>query len=250
MLPRIKVNVGRGYDPVELQQLIDTDLQTINKTVVGAINELLDKVENIDPSTSFNPTNGALLETITQEKVDQWNSAQENTIEKIFVNNSEVSIIDKSVSMNIPTKASDIGAASSDHDHDGVYLKTTEPIPAALLPTTFVGLGETAETAFRGDLGKIAYDHAMSEHAPSTAQENVIEVFKMVDTDLPIISKTVTIPIASSSSYGVVKSSTGVNKIAVSEDGTMQVGSISVSNLVVPDGEEFVLNGGSSTVSA
>lgn len=48
MLPKIKVDVGRGYDPVELQQVIDTDLLTRNKTVVGAINELLDKVEDLD----------------------------------------------------------------------------------------------------------------------------------------------------------------------------------------------------------
>lgn len=41
MIPKIKVNVGRGLEPVELQQVIDTDLQTRNKTVVGAINELL-----------------------------------------------------------------------------------------------------------------------------------------------------------------------------------------------------------------
>lgn len=48
MIPRIKVNVGAGLDPVEIQQVIDTDLQTIDKTVVGAINELLDKVEELE----------------------------------------------------------------------------------------------------------------------------------------------------------------------------------------------------------
>lgn len=48
MIPKIKVDVGRGLDPVELQQVIDTDLQTRNKTVVGAINELLDKVEDLE----------------------------------------------------------------------------------------------------------------------------------------------------------------------------------------------------------
>ena len=44
MIPKIKVAVGRGHEPVELQQVIDTDLMTRNKTVVGAINELMDKV--------------------------------------------------------------------------------------------------------------------------------------------------------------------------------------------------------------
>lgn len=234
--------------------------------------------------------NGALIESITQESVDQWNAAQPNTIEKIFVNNSEVSIIDKNVNLTIPTRASDIGAAAADHDHDGVYLKANETIPAALLPSfvddvveveTFDGLpnpgesgklyvtidenkswrwsgtqyveiskgialGETAETAFRGDLGKIAYDHAISEHAPINAQENVIEIFKMVDEPIPVKEKSVTIPIASAKSYGVVKSSSGANQVAVASDGTMKAGVISTSSLKVPIGESLVLNGGSA----
>lgn len=48
MIPKIKVDVGRGRDPVELQQLIDTDLLTRRKTVVGAINELLGKIEELE----------------------------------------------------------------------------------------------------------------------------------------------------------------------------------------------------------
>lgn len=47
MIPKIKVNVGKGLDPVELQQFIDTDLQTRDKTVVGAINELLSRIESL-----------------------------------------------------------------------------------------------------------------------------------------------------------------------------------------------------------
>ena len=33
-------------------------------------------------------------------------------------------------------------------------------------------LGETSDSAYRGDRGKIAYDHAMSPHAPADAQKN------------------------------------------------------------------------------
>ena len=39
---------------------------------------------------------------------------------------------------------------------------TYVPIPE------MVTLGETASTAFRGDKGKVAYEHAMSDHAPTT----------------------------------------------------------------------------------
>ena len=42
MYPKILYKIGRGYRPVELQQVIDTELKTKNKTVVGAINEVLE----------------------------------------------------------------------------------------------------------------------------------------------------------------------------------------------------------------
>lgn len=36
-----------------------------------------------------------------------------------------------------------------------------------------LALGETSSTAYRGDRGKIAYDHSQTAHAPSNAQQNV-----------------------------------------------------------------------------
>lgn len=42
MNPKIKVNIGKGRPPVELQQCVDTDLKTESKTVTGAINELFE----------------------------------------------------------------------------------------------------------------------------------------------------------------------------------------------------------------
>lgn len=244
-------------------------------------------------NSGFDPANGALIESITQVMVDKWNAGQANTIEQIFVNNAEIPIIDKIAKLTIPTKASDIGAAAEEHNHDGVYLKANETIPAALLPgyvddvvevatfddlpnpgepgkiylvidinktyrwsgTQYIGmfdsivLGETAETAFRGDLGKVAYEHAISEHAPLNAQENVIEVFKIAGVDAPIENKTVNVPIATAVKHGVVKSSSGANQVNIATDGTMRVGVISTSSLKVPIGHVLILNGGSSDES-
>ena len=53
MIPKIKVNVGRGHEPVELQQVIDTDLLTRNKTVVGAVNELYYEIKEGEEARSF-----------------------------------------------------------------------------------------------------------------------------------------------------------------------------------------------------
>lgn len=53
-----------------------------------------------------------------------------------------------------------------------------------------VTLGETSSTAYPGDKGKIAYDHAKSKHAPSNAEENVIDTITVNGTIQPISNKT------------------------------------------------------------
>ena len=59
-----------------------------------------------------------------------------------------------------------------------------------------LALGETSSTAYRGDRGKIAYDHSQTQHAPATAQENIIETIKTNGTTLtPDANKAVDIVI-------------------------------------------------------
>ena len=79
------------------------------------------------------------------------------------------------------------------------------------------------------------------------AQVNVIENISVAGTILDIVNKTVDIPVAGLDNYGVVKSSTGANKVNVATDGTMSVNKIDINSVVVPIGEEIILNGGNST---
>lgn len=58
-----------------------------------------------------------------------------------------------------------------------------------------LALGETSSTAYRGDRGKIAYDHSQSDHAPSNAQANVIESVKVNGTALTVTSKAVNVTV-------------------------------------------------------
>ncbi len=51
-----------------------------------------------------------------------------------------------------------------------------------------VALGETSSTAYRGDRGKIAYDHSQAAHAPSNAARNVIVGVKINGTELSVDS--------------------------------------------------------------
>lgn len=53
-----------------------------------------------------------------------------------------------------------------------------------------LALGETSSTAYRGDRGKIAYDHSQTAHAPSNAERNIIVGVQKNGTDLTIDSST------------------------------------------------------------
>ena len=63
-----------------------------------------------------------------------------------------------------------------------------------------LALGETSSTAYRGDRGKIAYDHSQTAHAPSDAEKNVQSDWSVTDTssDAYIKNKPTTL-----SGYGI-----------------------------------------------
>ena len=94
-----------------------------------------------------------------------------------------------------------------------------------------LALGETDSTAYRGDRGKIAYDHSQTAHAPANAEANVLESVSTPDGALTITNKGVTVPTATSSILGLVKGSSAGNEVAVGNDGTMEVNSLSTDKL-------------------
>lgn len=59
-----------------------------------------------------------------------------------------------------------------------------------------VALGETDKTAYRGDRGKIAYDHSQAAHAPANAEANVQSDWSVSDTssDAYIKNKPTSLP--------------------------------------------------------
>lgn len=60
----------------------------------------------------------------------------------------------------------------------------------------------------------------------------------------------VNVPMGSATALGVVKGSEAENQVKVTADGVMEVNNINVNKLVQSEGEELILNGGSSTVTA
>lgn len=91
-----------------------------------------------------------------------------------------------------------------------------------------------------------ADEKAKLEGIEAKAQVNILEVVKVNGSALPITEKAVNIPLATAEVLGVVKGSTAENKIAIGEDGTMEVNSLNVSKLAQTTGDTLILNGGTS----
>lgn len=57
-------------------------------------------------------------------------------------------------------------------DANNRFVSDTEKSTWNAKGSSSLALGETSSTAYRGDRGKIAYDHSQAAHAPSAAQKN------------------------------------------------------------------------------
>lgn len=91
-----------------------------------------------------------------------------------------------------------------------------------------------------------ADEKAKLEGIEANAQANILDVVKINGTALPIAEKAVDIPLATAEVLGVVKGSADENKIAIGEDGTMEVNSLNVNKLAQTAGDTLILNGGTS----
>ena len=59
------------------------------------------------------------------------------------------------------------------HNSDSIrHITSSERTTWNAKGSSNLGLGETSATAYRGDRGKIAYDHSQTAHAPTNAQKN------------------------------------------------------------------------------
>lgn len=87
-----------------------------------------------------------------------------------------------------------------------------------------IALGETSSTAYRGDRGKIAYDHSQTAHAPVNAEENQ-NTFSSVTvgyTDISANSKTDTLTFAAGDNITLTPD-TENNKITISSTGNVSL---------------------------
>ena len=81
------------------------------------------------------------------------------------------------------------------------------------------------------------------------AQVNTLEKITLAGIEADVIDKVIDIPVAKVDKVGLVKSAIGANKVNVAADGTMSVNKVDINSVVVPVGEEVILNGGNSNGS-
>lgn len=84
-----------------------------------------------------------------------------------------------------------------------------------------LALGETSSTAYRGDRGKIAYDHSQAAHAPSNAEVNQNAFSNVVvgSTTIAADSKTDTLTLVAGSNVTITPDATN-DKITISSTNT------------------------------
>ena len=75
-------------------------------------------------------------------------------------------------------------------------------------------------------------------------QANVIEKITLNGVETQVVEKTVDIPLATTTQFGLVKGSNAENEVAVKENGVMSVNTLNIQKLSQTEGETLVLDCG------
>ena len=167
------------------------------------------------------------------------------------------------------SKISNIAIANVVDLQDALNSKVTSEEGKSLVSNTLITkLGNLAEiksvsgefTLTDGELSvnAIAADKITGLPAALTeienlkgAQSSYVKSVSVNGTALELSAEQgVNIPVATDSVFGVVKSASGDNKVAVAADGTMSVASVNITSLSQNEGEWLEINGGGANLNA
>lgn len=235
-------------DQYKEYMLIDGALAQIGDTSVDlepyATKEAL-ATQKEELSGSIDTVNGALADHkadavahVTADERNAWNSAVTDLAERAAIkaigNNLELT---ENGTLNAVVEEYELPTASAT-ELGGVKVGDNLQIADGVLSVP----AASATTA--GVLA--AADYVKLQNLPENAQENVVVgallngVAAQIDED-----KNIVVPLASENA-GLVVSSDEDDKVAVQNDGTMTVNSLSTSKLYVPSGETLILFGGNA----
>lgn len=202
--------LNNKVDKVDGKQLTTNDYTTEEKNKLAGLQNTI--VDSTLSSSSTNPVQNRIVNTALAEKVPITRTINN----KVLSGNITLSAVDVSA---IPTTQK--GAASGVAELDATGKVPAAQLPSyvddvleydtkANFPATgetgkiyiakdanktyrwsgtayaeisaSIALGENASTAYRGDRGKIAYDHSQTAHAPVGAEVNVQSDWSATDT--------------------------------------------------------------------
>lgn len=200
-----EVSTGDSYIWNGTEWLISAkaDWENVNLQWVNIIDKPNSSVSNIDDAVDkkHEHNNLTLLQSITQTLIDKWNSAWEHITDSIKhitsaertlwntvtdkvdkvtgkgLSTEDYTTAEKNKLLGIEDNANNyVHPITSGNKHipsggsSGQFLKwqsdgvaVWDSVPGGLI------LGETSSTAYRGDRGKIAFDHSQTDHAPADA---------------------------------------------------------------------------------
>ena len=109
-----------------------------------------------------------------------------------------------------------------------------------------ITLGETATDAYRGDRGKIAYDHSQAAHAPANAEQNVQADWNQVTTSSDDFIKNKPVAVTTSvNGFMIAADKTKLDGIATSANNySLPTASTSTLGGVKVDGTTVIISGG------
>jgi hypothetical protein len=237
-----------------------------NKTLLDTYTQTEDDLSDA-VAKKHEHSNGTVLDTITADKIASWDEAEKNIIASIDDTQFNVDADRKLTLLDIDMgkitgladtleDKADKGTTLAEYGITDAYTKTETE---GRIQEVLDGLSDTSETAASVAQALETYKTSNDQRVDTIegklsniadgAQVNVLEAIKINGVSQAISDKTVDIPIATDELLGVVIGSDAENKVAIANDGTMEVNSINVNKLIQSENEFLILNGGSAKLN-
>ena len=228
------MNADTGF--YDIYAKVDTD-------GTAAVVRLDDVSVNLDDYSTTEQMNEAIATAITN-KVDKVEGKGLSTEDFTTALKEKLVALPEGAEANYVKSVSDEFTVS---EEGKLEVKEIAPAKVTGLPDALAGKVDKVE-----GMGLSANDYTNEEKeklggVEAGANKNLIEIIKLAGAALNISEKAVDIPLAGETA-GVVTSSTEENKVAVAEDGSMEVNSLNMNKLVQSEGDTLILDGGNASV--
>lgn len=228
------MNADTGF--YDIYAKVDTD-------GTAAVVRLDDVSVNLDDYSTTEQMNEAIATAIAN-KVDKVEGKGLSTEDFTTALKEKLVALPEGAEANYVKSVSDEFTVS---EEGKLEVKEIAPAKVTGLPDALAGKVDKVEGK-----GLSANDYTNEEKeklggVEAGANKNLIEIIKLAGAVLNISEKAVDIPLAGETA-GVVTSSTEENKVAVAEDGSMEVNSLNMNKLVQSEGDTLILDGGNASV--